>query len=562
MTKPPYRVPSMAEVADVPWNGFTVVSTFAGCGGSSLGYRMAGFRVLYANEFVKAARDVYALNAREGTVIDERDIREVTAASIIERIGGVEVDVLDGSPPCASFSTAGKREKKWGEVSKYSDTEQRVDDLFFEFARILDGLQPRTFVAENVSGLVKGVAKGYFLEVLAALKACGYRVGARVLDAQWLGVPQQRQRVIFVGVREDLGVDPAFPSPLPYRYGVREALPWIQDMNRKGHGWFDGGPKDVGKPADTVPATQGGAGYSGHEVVAAIHYGRADFKRDPNWSFPRGQVNRGDEPCGAVLAIPGVVNGVAGCEVEVVRTRGNRSAKETWRSGDEPSVAITAERPGPNRARISGGFIEVVRPRPQRVGLDEPFPTVIAGTKSSGPHQAFVKRIRRDETVDENTAASIEGYAIGEEWDRLSPGQKSKRYLNLTKPHPEEPSPTVTSGAGSYAPGSYAGVTHPTERRKFTIAELKRICAFPDDFKLTGTYAQQWERLGRAVPPVMMAHIAATVRDQVLARAPRRASAEAVQKKKAPSGRSGARKTPKRASKAPGPCAASSAPSA
>ena len=57
-----------------------------------------------------------------------------------------------------------------------------------------------------------------------------------------------------------------------------------------------------------------------------------------------------------------------------------------------------------------------------------------------------------------------------------------------------------------------------TEKRKFSIAELKRICAFPDDFILTGTYAQQWERMGRAVPPVMMYYIAATVRDQVLAR--------------------------------------------
>jgi DNA (cytosine-5)-methyltransferase 1 len=63
-----------------------------------------------------------------------------------------------------------------------------------------------------------------------------------------------------------------------------------------------------------------------------------------------------------------------------------------------------------------------------------------------------------------------------------------------------------------------AGVTHPTERRKFSIAELKRIGGFPDDYILTGTYAQQWERIGRAVPPVMMMHIASTLRDRVLKR--------------------------------------------
>jgi len=75
------------------------------------------------------------------------------------------------------------------------------------------------------------------------------------------------------------------------------------------------------------------------------------------------------------------------------------------------------------------------------------------------------------------------------------------------------PCPTLTFGAGAL---SCAGVVHPTQKRRFSIAELKRICAFPDDFVLTGTYTQQWERLGRAVPPVMMAKIAAAIRDNVL----------------------------------------------
>jgi DNA (cytosine-5)-methyltransferase 1 len=71
----------------------------------------------------------------------------------------------------------------------------------------------------------------------------------------------------------------------------------------------------------------------------------------------------------------------------------------------------------------------------------------------------------------------------------------------------------VTASGGN---ASTASVAHPTEKRKFSIAELRRICGFPDDFVVTGTYAQQWERLGRSVPPVMMNHIAATIRDKVL----------------------------------------------
>lgn len=343
--KPPYHVPLMTEIAALPWNGCNAISTFSGCGGSSLGYKMAGFRVLYANEFIPAAQETYRAN-HKGTILDSRDIRKVQATDILTAIGMKprELDLMDGSPPCASFSTAGKREAGWGKVKKYSDTKQRTDDLFFEFTRLLTGIQPKVFVAENVAGLVKGTAKGYFLEILAALKACGYRVRCKVLDAQWLGVPQSRQRTIFVGVRQDLGVDPEHPTPLSYRYTVRDALPEIVEVN------------------------------------------------------PESDISR---------------------------------------------------------------------------------------------------------------------YCTGREWDKLKQGEQSEKYFNLVRVHPDKPVPTICSSHGS--PG-IASVTHPTERRKFAIAELKRLCGFPDDFVLTGTYVQQWERLGRAVPPVMMSHVAATVRDKILAR--------------------------------------------
>lgn len=351
--KPEYRVPSMAEIAAIEPNGYRVASLFSGCGGSSLGYRMAGFKVVYANEFVEAAADTYRANMAAGTWLDQRDIRTVEASDLLELIGlrPGELDVLDGSPPCASFSTAGKREKLWGKTKAYSDTRQRSDDLFFEFARMVDGVRPRVFVAENVSGLIKGTAKGYFLEILAALKRPGYRVAARLLDAQWLGVPQARQRLIFVGVRDDLGLDPVHPKPLRYRFSIRDALPWI------------------------------------------------------------------------------------------------------W-SGD-------------------GAF-------PVEAETD----------------------IRR--------------FAIGAEWNKMRPGEQSKRYFQLQRPDPNGPCPTLTAGGGAL---SIASVVHPLEPRRFSIAELRRLCSFPDDFVLTGKYAQQWERLGRAVPPVMMQAIAGTIRDEILRKA-------------------------------------------
>jgi DNA (cytosine-5)-methyltransferase 1 len=445
--KPPYRVPSVAEIAAVPWNGFTAISTFSGCGGSCLGYRMAGFRVAWASEFIPAAADVYRANHPE-TILDTRDIRKVQPAEILEATGLKvgELDLMGGSPPCASFSTAGKREKHWGKAKKYSDTVQRTDDLFFEFIRLLDGLKPRVFVAENVSGLVKGVAKGYFLEILAKLKACGYRVGVKVLDAQWLGVPQARQRTIFIGVREDLGRAPVFPKPLPYRYTLRDALPWIV-RGKYGPTW-----KQADAPSPTVSAHGSYNPVTSHQglelVEAVIH--------DTKGKFP----SAGDIT-------------------------------------DRPSPAITVMGRNQFKVQIRGGTGAAFDQKGQAFDPDKPCPTVL-GTK---PNQFTVEGL------------DMSRFAIGKEWDRLRPGQSSERYFNLVRPHPDAPCPTICASHGH--PG-IASVTHPTEKRKLAIAELKRICAFPDDFVLTGTYGQQWERLGRAVPPVMMAAIGKTIRDEIL----------------------------------------------
>lgn len=193
--KPPYHIPSMAEIASVPANGLTMVSTFSGCGGTCLGFRMAGYRVLWANDSDPHAQETYRAN-HAGTLLP-RDIREITAADMLAATGlkPGELDVFEGSPPCTVFSTMGQRSRKWGGVAEHAGAENvKIEDLFFEWIRLLADLQPRAFVAENVSGLVKGVARGYFKDIIARMKAAGCRVEARLLDAQWLGVPQERQR--------------------------------------------------------------------------------------------------------------------------------------------------------------------------------------------------------------------------------------------------------------------------------------------------------------------------------------------------------------------------------
>ena len=341
---------------------FTYISTFAGCGGSSLGYKWAGGRGLCAVEFDANAAATYRLNFPDTPVI-ERDIRKVTAQDVMEAAGLKvgELDVLDGSPPCQGFSTAGKR--------RMADPR---NDLFAEFVRLIEGLQPRAFVMENVSGLVKGKMKLLFREMILALKATGYRVRCKLLDAKWFGVPQTRQRLIWAGARPDLERQVEYPKPEAELVPLKAVLPWMQKI-----------------------AT-------------------------------------------------------------------NSSFEERWETADRPAPTI-----------LRGG-----------------------GSEKGGMCEA-----------------SIEKYAIGDEWEKLKPGGQSEKYFQLVRAHPDKPVGTITQSGGA---SSIASVVHPYEKRKFTIPELRRICSFPDDFELLGSFAQQWALLGNSVPPKFMQAIAECIRDTLL----------------------------------------------
>lgn len=328
-----FHMPSIKAI-NKKKKSFTGASFFSGCGGSSTGHKMAGINMLYANEFIPAAQDTYEKNAPT-TFMDRRDIREVTVKEVLKhmKLKKGELDLLDGSPPCKSFSAAGAGSKNWGEKKLYSDNVyQRTDDLFMEFIRILKGTMPKVFVAENVPGLVHGKAKGMFLEIMRDFKDCGYTVKAQILDASFLGVPQARQRLIFVGVRNDLvklGLEPVFPTPLKTpRPTVRDFLPHITAIKGRKGEILTYVPSDV--PSPTITA----------------------------------------------------------------------------------SDALNSETAGFS----CGGFVE----------------------------------------------------------------------------------------------------TKDGKRRKYKISELKKICAFPDDFEFTGTYEQKFERMGRAVPPLMMAHVTKAIVKNIL----------------------------------------------
>jgi DNA (cytosine-5)-methyltransferase 1 len=322
-------------------NNFTVISTFSGCGGSSLGYKLADGKVLLAVEMDNNAVQTYKLNFPE-TKIYHGDIHNLTVEKVFELTGikEGELDILDGSPPCQGFSTAGKRE--------FCDPRNQ---LYNEYIRLLRGLKPKIFIMENVSGLVKSKMKLIFKDILTELKSSGYKVKVRLMNAKYYNVPQSRQRLIFIGVRNDLKIDPTHPKPQSKPITVKKALTNVKN-DEKERAWL------------------------------------LDIKNS--------------------------------------------------------SI----------------------------------YPTLL----------------------------------------RMKPGESYAKYkkqgFNFIKLDPNKPAPTLTRTMWSKA--STNGQIHPYELRKLTINEAKRLASYPDEFKFTGKYEDQWARIGNSVPPNFMKAIAEHVKNGIL----------------------------------------------
>lgn len=182
----------------------TVFSCFACGGGSSMGYKLAGFDVIGCNEIDHRMMFTYCKNHNPRfpflepiqTFKDKQDLPPEL----------FNLDILDGSPPCSTFSMAGSREEAWGKMKKFREgqAEQVLDTLFFDFIQLAKRLQPKVVVAENVKGLLLGSAKEYMTNIYRGFDDAGYYVNHYLLDAQTMGVPQRRQRVFFVCLRKDL----------------------------------------------------------------------------------------------------------------------------------------------------------------------------------------------------------------------------------------------------------------------------------------------------------------------------------------------------------------------
>jgi len=342
---------------------FTVISTFAGGGGSSTGYKLAGGNVLVVNEFVDAAVDTYKENYPNTPVIKD-DIKKLTGKDFLElaKISKGELDILDGSPPCSAFSIAGKREKGWDKTKKYSDDKQveNIEDLFFEFIRIANDIQPKIIIGENVAGITMGEAKEYYNRIINEFSNIGYEAVGKVLNSADYGTPQARQRCFFVAIRNDI-------------------------MSKIGLNFMN-------MESEVYPLPSG--------TKVTLKQAIDNIQNDPE-------------------------------EEKMLLDFVQGSFQKKW--------------------------IELLEFNPTK------------HLKPSDP-----------------------------KYIEINPKQS---MFNMIRPCPDLPCPTVTQAGQKMG---LSGVFHYAKNRKLTIQELKRVMGLPDDFKLSGKFDQQAERVGRMVAPLCM----------------------------------------------------------
>jgi DNA (cytosine-5)-methyltransferase 1 len=182
----------------------TVFSCFACGGGSTMGYKLAGFDVIGCNEIDPKMMECYIANHQPKYSYLEPIQTFKNRKDLPEEL--YNLDILDGSPPCSSFSIAGNREKDWGKEKKFREgqVKQELDNLFFDFIDLVKELQPKIVIAENVKGLLQGEAKSYVKRIVSAFTSAGYKVDFKLLNASKMGVPQRRERVFFYAVRRDI----------------------------------------------------------------------------------------------------------------------------------------------------------------------------------------------------------------------------------------------------------------------------------------------------------------------------------------------------------------------
>ena len=231
MIKKPDCAWSLADLQAVPQNGVKVMSTFACGGGSSMGYKRAGCTIVAANDIDPEMAWHYKRNLNPPLYF-LCPIGELLTKDLPPEL--YDLDILDGSPPCSTFSMAGSREKSWGKDKHFREgqAKQVLSDLFFDYLDLVGKLRPKVAIAENVKGMLIGNAKGYTKMVMQRFRDIGYRPQLFLVNAADCGVPQKRERVFFVAVRNDIDAPPLKLAPRHRWISAGEATADLQELTQ------------------------------------------------------------------------------------------------------------------------------------------------------------------------------------------------------------------------------------------------------------------------------------------------------------------------------------------
>ena len=191
-----------------------LISLFSGCGGLDLGFHKAGFKTVMANEYDKKICPTYRINFPDVPLLED-DVRDLSAEQFPDNITGII-----GGPPCQSWSEAGSQK----------GIEDARGQLFYDYIRILKAKQPLFFLAENVSGMLADRNKTAVDGFLSMFKEAGYDVNLKMLNANDFDCPEDRDRVLYIGFRQDLGItDFEYPTPLSHKPTLRDAIWDLKD---------------------------------------------------------------------------------------------------------------------------------------------------------------------------------------------------------------------------------------------------------------------------------------------------------------------------------------------
>lgn len=257
-----------------------------------MGYRLAGYDVIGGVEIDSEMMNLYRVNhqpdERLSFQLPIQDFVRMPVDNLVNSYPELfNLDILDGSPPCSSFSMAGAREEGWNEKKMFREgqTEQVLDDLFFHFIKVAELLRPRVVIAENVKGLIQGKARGYVKDILEAYDRAGYRTQLFLLNASKMGVPQARERTFFISTRKDLYLPKAHFQFNEKLISVEEAFKGIDPV-----GELINGPKTLSDWTRTMPGNGFGTvgGFNSHKKLSPhqVSFTQTATLRHYHWEHP------------------------------------------------------------------------------------------------------------------------------------------------------------------------------------------------------------------------------------------------------------------------------------